>query len=45
MKSGFLHIPASHELAIEHGKIPSWSHDDLKKGVAVCIEVLAADES
>jgi len=45
MKSGFLHIPASHELAIEHGKIPSWSHDDLKKGVAVCIEVLSADES
>ena len=45
MKSGFLHIPASHELAIEHGKIPSWSHEDLKKGVAVCIEVLAADES
>ncbi|KAA0966865.1 pyroglutamyl-peptidase I [Sporosarcina sp. ANT_H38] len=45
MKSGFLHIPASHELAIEHGKIPSWSHEDLKKGVTVCIEVLAADES
>ena len=45
MKSGFLHIPASHELAIQHGKIPSWSHEDLKKGVAVCIEVLAADEA
>lgn len=45
LKSGFLHIPASHELAIEHGKIPSWSHEDLKKGVAVCIEVLSADES
>ena len=45
MKSGFLHIPASHELAIQHGRIPSWSHEDLKKGVATCIEVLAADES
>jgi pyroglutamyl-peptidase len=45
MKSGFLHIPASHELAIEHGKIPSWSHEYLKKGVAVCIEVLSSDES
>ncbi|KXH87018.1 pyroglutamyl-peptidase I [Sporosarcina sp. HYO08] len=45
MKSGFLHIPASHELAIQHGKIPSWSHEDLKKGVAVCIEVLSADEA
>ncbi|MEK5039785.1 pyroglutamyl-peptidase I [Sporosarcina sp. FSL K6-3457] len=45
MKSGFLHIPASHELAIQHGRIPSWSHEDLKKGVAVCIGVLAADEA
>ncbi|WP_318618116.1 pyroglutamyl-peptidase I [Sporosarcina sp. YIM B06819] len=45
MKSGFLHIPASHELAIQHGKIPSWSHEDLKKGVVVCIEALAADEA
>lgn len=45
MKTGFLHIPASHELAIQHGQIPSWSHEDLKKGVTVCIEVLAADEA
>jgi len=45
MKSGFLHIPASHELAIQHGSIPSWSHEDLKKGVELCIEVLAADET
>ena len=45
MKSGFLHIPASHELAIQHGRIPSWSHEDLKKGVALCIEVLATDEA
>ncbi|WP_252503510.1 pyroglutamyl-peptidase I [Sporosarcina sp. Marseille-Q4943] len=44
MKSGFLHIPASHELAIQHGRIPSWSHEDLKKGVTVCIEVLSAAE-
>ena len=45
MKSGFLHIPASHQLAIEHGSIPSWSHEDLKKGVALCIEVLSSDET
>ncbi len=45
MKSGFLHIPASHELAIQHGSIPSWSHEDLKKGVAVCIEVLSDHDS
>ena len=40
MKAGFLHIPASHELAIQHGRIPSWSHEDLKRGVMTCIEVL-----
>ncbi|MBG9545481.1 peptidase C15 [Cytobacillus firmus] len=40
--SGFIHIPASHELAIQHGKIPSWSHEDLKKGILICLEVLAS---
>lgn len=45
MKAGFLHIPASHELAMQHGRIPSWSHEDLKKGVALCIEVLSANET
>lgn len=40
MPSGFIHIPASHELAIQHGKIPSWSHQDLLAGVRICIEVL-----
>ena len=40
MKAGFIHIPASHELAIQHGKIPSWSHDDLKRSVEICIGVL-----
>jgi pyroglutamyl-peptidase len=40
MKAGFIHIPASHELAIQHGKIPSWSHMDLKSSVEICIGVL-----
>ena len=40
MPTGFIHIPASHELAIQHGRIPSWSHEDLLKSVCVCIEVL-----
>lgn len=40
MKAGFIHIPASHELAIQHGKIPSWSHADLKRSVEICIGVL-----
>ncbi|MDQ0272635.1 pyroglutamyl-peptidase I [Cytobacillus purgationiresistens] len=39
--SGFIHIPASHELAIQHEKIPSWSHEDLKKGIAICIKALS----
>ena len=41
MPSGFIHMPASHELGIQHGKIPSWSHEDLVKGVRVCIGTLS----
>lgn len=41
MPSGFIHMPASHELGIQHGKIPSWSHEDLVKGVRICIETLS----
>ena len=40
MPSGFIHIPASHELGIQHGKIPSWSHQDLVNGIQICIKVL-----
>lgn len=40
LPTGFIHIPASHELAIQHGRIPSWSHEDLLKGIRICIEVL-----
>ncbi|MFJ7934198.1 pyroglutamyl-peptidase I [Sporosarcina sp. NPDC096371] len=43
MKAGFLHIPASHELAIQHGNIPSWSREDLQRGVVTCIEVLGKE--
>lgn len=45
MKSGFLHIPASHELAVQHGRIASWSLVDLKKGVVACIQVLSENEN
>ncbi|KGA95548.1 peptidase C15 [Alkalihalobacillus alcalophilus ATCC 27647 = CGMCC 1.3604] len=38
--AGFIHIPASHELAIKHGRIPSWSHEDLKKAIIICIKSL-----
>ncbi|MGE6487579.1 pyroglutamyl-peptidase I [Paenisporosarcina sp. NPDC076898] len=42
--SGFIHMPASHELAIQHGNIPSWSHEDLKKAITLCITVLSDSE-
>lgn len=44
MKSGFIHIPASHELALQHGRIPSMSHEDLLTSIRVCIEVLSHDD-
>ncbi|GEN84333.1 pyrrolidone-carboxylate peptidase [Sporosarcina luteola] len=40
MLAGFIHIPASHELAVKHGRVPSWSHEDLKRAIVACIEVL-----
>ncbi len=40
MLSGFIHMPASHELAIQHGRLPSWSHEDLLRGVRICLETL-----
>jgi pyroglutamyl-peptidase len=43
MPSGFIHMPASHELAIQHGRIPSWSHEDLARGIRLCIEVLGEE--
>ena len=44
MPAGFIHIPASHQLAIEHGRIPSWSHDDLKRAITICIETLSGEK-
>ncbi|ANU19923.1 pyroglutamyl-peptidase I [Planococcus plakortidis] len=43
MLSGFIHIPADHQLAIEHGKLPSWSHEDLLKGVRICLGTIAEE--
>lgn len=40
IQSGFIHIPATHELAIETGNIPSWSKEDLLQSIRICIEVL-----
>ncbi|MBR7552611.1 pyroglutamyl-peptidase I [Allobacillus sp. GCM10007491] len=35
--TGFIHIPASHQLAVEHGRIPSWSQVDLQEAVKLCL--------
>ncbi|WP_342472513.1 pyroglutamyl-peptidase I [Metasolibacillus sp. FSL H7-0170] len=40
IQAGFIHIPASHQLAIEHGKVPSWSQTDLTMAIKLCIETL-----
>ncbi|MBX0357683.1 pyroglutamyl-peptidase I [Halobacillus sp. Nhm2S1] len=38
--SGFVHIPASHDLAVQHGKLPSWSQKDLTGAVKHIIQLL-----
>ncbi len=38
--SGFIHIPSSHQLAVVHQKIPSWSHRDLVDSIRICIKCL-----
>ncbi|GEN54581.1 pyroglutamyl-peptidase I [Halobacillus faecis] len=38
--SGFVHIPASHDLAVQHGKLPSWSQKDLTDAVKHIIQWL-----
>ncbi|KGX92246.1 peptidase C15 [Pontibacillus halophilus JSM 076056 = DSM 19796] len=39
-RGGFVHIPASHELALTHSKLPSWSHRDLRDAVLTMIGTL-----
>lgn len=39
-RAGFIHIPASHELALVNKQLPSWSLNDLVKGVRICLETL-----
>lgn len=45
VRAGFIHIPASFDLAIQHGKIPGWNSQDLLAAVKLCIEetIRAAD--
>ncbi len=40
MRAGFIHIPASHELALKKSGLPSWSLADLTETIRTMIEVL-----
>lgn len=40
VRAGFIHIPASHELALKKPSLPSWSQGDLTQAITAMIEVL-----
>jgi pyroglutamyl-peptidase len=40
VRSGFVHIPASHDLAVKSKSLPSWSQSDLLQAVKLMIEAL-----
>ncbi|MFT4416383.1 pyroglutamyl-peptidase I [Fredinandcohnia humi] len=40
VRAGFIHIPASHELAMKKSSLPSWSQADLTSAIEAMIEVL-----
>ncbi|PEJ59227.1 peptidase C15 [Bacillus sp. AFS002410] len=42
--SGFIHIPASHELAVIDQKLPSWSQRDLTDAIKLAIEVISHND-
>ncbi|MGG4488414.1 pyroglutamyl-peptidase I [Metabacillus idriensis] len=39
--AGFIHVPASHNLALEIGNVPSFSQDDLTEAVSAMIQHLS----
>ncbi|KQL37880.1 peptidase C15 [Bacillus sp. FJAT-25509] len=42
--SGFIHIPASHEMAVIDRKLPSWSQSDLMNAIKLVIEVISLND-
>lgn len=42
--SGFIHIPASHEMAVIDRKLPSWSQTDLTNAIKLAIEVIGLND-
>ena len=43
MLSGFIHIRAVYVNRDDAGKLPSWSHEDLLRGVRICLETMAEE--
>ncbi|MET3194932.1 pyroglutamyl-peptidase I [Bacillus sp. OAE603] len=42
--SGFIHIPASHELAVLQKNLPSWSQSDLVNAIKLALKVISTNE-
>ena len=42
--SGFIHIPASHELAVLQKNLPSWAQSDLTNAIKLALEVISINE-
>ena len=42
--SGFIHIPASHEMAVIDQKLPSWSQTDLTDAIKLAIKVISLND-
>lgn len=40
IQAGFIHLPLSHSLALSEENVPSWSLDDLIKGINLCLSSL-----
>ncbi|MFG6114106.1 pyroglutamyl-peptidase I [Halobacillus sp. MO56] len=40
--AGFIHMPASHDLAIRHGKVPSWAQSDLIEAIHLALDTVTS---
>ncbi len=45
VRAGFIHLPASHELAVKDPKLPSWPQQDLRQAVVTAIMALDGEPS
>lgn len=42
-RAGFIHIPASHELAVRHGNVPSWAQRDLIEAIRLALDTATSN--